>query len=107
MNDQDQTKTESGGAVASSDLLDEINCPSCYGTGEWETECCNGAGGCSCRGQVVPMGRCNVCNGSGKVPANVTPEQLKANCRAIAGLHFIGSGSRDTHSIWPNRGNFV
>ncbi len=85
----------------------EIECPSCCGSGEWKTECCNGSGGCSCHGRPVPMGRCNVCHGSGKVPEDITQEQRMANCRAIAGLHFIGSGPHGMYSIWPNRGNFV
>ena len=79
-----------------------INCPSCNGTGEWETECCNGSCGCSCRGQVVPMGQCNVCYGSGQVPEDISPEQLKANCKAIAGLCFIGSGP--SRGFWAGQG---
>lgn len=76
-------------------------CPSCHGRGEWETECCNGAGGCDCRGQVVPMGTCNVCCGTGEVPEDVTQDQLHANVRAIAGRCFIGNGP--TSGPWANR----
>lgn len=100
-------------AVTSGDLLDEIEprmmvCPSCHGSGEWETECCNGSGGCSCRGQVVLMGRCNVCSGHGEVPESISEEQRMANCRAIEGLCFIGSGP--STGIWAGegaRGHFV
>lgn len=104
---EEQRQNSDDSPVESSAGLDEIQCPSCYGTGEWETECCNGSGGCSCRGERVPMGTCNVCGGTGKVPANITQEQKMANCRAIQGLHFIGSGPSSMYSLWPNRGNFV
>ncbi len=86
---------------------DFIRCPGCCGTGEWETECCNGAGGCSCKGERIPMGRCNVCAGAGYVSKDITKEQRMANCRAIQGLHFIGSGPNGMYSLWPNRGGFV
>lgn len=84
-----------------------VTCPGCNGSGEWETECCSGAGGCSCRGEAIPMGRCNVCASTGQVPEDISQEQRMANCRAISGLHFIGSGPSGMHSIWPNRGNLV
>lgn len=65
-------------------------CDCCYG-GRWETECCNGAGGCSCNGQVIDMGPCNVCRGTGwKRPDADT----NANIRVISGLCYIGSGPR-------------
>lgn len=89
------------------EAIETLQCPSCRGTGEWEAECCNGSGGCSCRGERVPMGRCNVCYGTGRVPADISKEQLMANCRAIRGLHFLGSGPNDMYSVWPNRGHFV
>lgn len=79
-----------------------ITCPSCRGRGEWETECCNGSGGCSCRGQVIPMGTCNVCGGSGEIPEDASREQRRANCNAIAGSCFIGSGP--TTGYWANNG---
>lgn len=71
-----------------------IPCPCCEG-GRWETECCSGAGGCSCRGQRVDMGMCNVCNGYGQIEADTPPEMLRGNINAIMGNHFIGSGPRD------------
>jgi len=77
-------------------------CPNCYGTGQWETECCNGSGGCDCRGQPVPMGRCNVCGGSGEIPFDESGVNFNANCDAIRGLAFIGRGP--THGIWANMG---
>ena len=79
-----------------------MTCPSCYGTGEWEAECCNGSGGCDCRGQRVPMGTCNVCCGTGEVPEDITEEQRLANCRAISGLSFIGNGP--TRGLWADMG---
>lgn len=71
---------------------EQAKCPSCHGNGEWETECCSGAGGCDCRGQAVPMGRCNVCHGSGYVRADGVGVNTMANCDAIRGLCYIGSG---------------
>lgn len=82
-------------------MNETIPCPACDG-GRWETECCSGAGGCSCRGQVVDMGPCNVCGGTGEVPANITHEETMANCRAIAGAHFIGSGP--SSGVWAGQG---
>ena len=78
-------------------------CPGCYGSGSWETECCNGSGGCSCRGRVVEMGRCNVCGGHGYVvEGDYDP---RANLSTIRGLHFIGSGPNGMHNLWPKRGS--
>lgn len=67
-----------------------IQCPGCGGEGEWEVECCSGANGCDCHGQPVPMGRCNICNGSGYVDEN--NYDRKANIRVIQGRCFIGRG---------------
>ena len=78
-------------------------CPSCYGSGEWETECCSGAGGCSCRGGVISMGQCNVCGGKGQVPTTISDEQRMANCRVIKGLCFIGSGP--SGGVWAGEGS--
>lgn len=82
-------------------------CPSCCGTGSWETECCNGSGGCSCRGEVLDMGRCNVCGGTGSVSGvrgrDWDPD---ANLKTIRGLHFIGTGPSGMHETWPNRGGW-
>lgn len=84
----------------------KMRCPGCNGDGQFWTECCNGAGGCSCRGQIINLGSCRVCGGSGQVE----PDQMydsEANLRAIRGLHFIGSGPQD--GSWPNtnRGHIV
>lgn len=65
-------------------------CPSCYGEGRWETECCNGSGGCSCRGRTVDMGACNVCHGSGYVIDG--QYNRDANINTIKGYCFVGSG---------------
>lgn len=77
-------------------------CPGCDGSGSWETECCNGAGGCSCRGERVDMGSCNVCGGTGEVQADGS-FNASANVDAIHGYHFIGSGPSNMEGIWPNR----
>lgn len=64
-------------------------CPGCNGSGSWETECCSGAGGCSCRGQVLDMGACNVCGGRGEVQGSY---DRSANLRTMEGAAFIGTG---------------
>jgi hypothetical protein len=67
-------------------------CPVCHGDGTWETECCDGSRGCSCRGERVPMGTCNVCGGSGQVEeGNFNP---RANLEMIRGMSYTGSGPR-------------
>jgi hypothetical protein len=83
-------------------VAETMRCPSCLGSGEWETACCNGAGGCDCRGELVPMGTCNVCQGCGRVPADISKEQLRANVRSIQGLCFIGRGP--TSGMWATMG---
>jgi hypothetical protein len=67
----------------------------CCDNGQWWTECCNGAGGCDCRGQPIQMGACNVCGGTGwcRVDADT-----RANLRTIEGMCFIGSGPK---AGWP------
>lgn len=79
-----------------------IDCPSCGGRGEWESECCNGSGGCSCHGQPVNMGVCHVCRGSGQVSENISHERKMANLRSIQGACFLGSGP--STGIWANNG---
>jgi hypothetical protein len=64
-------------------------CGACCGAGSWETECCDGSRGCSCRGQVIPMGQCLACHGTGYVNED---HDKGANIRSIAGLCYIGSG---------------
>lgn len=68
-----------------------LQCTACAGRGHWAVECCNGSSGCSCRGQEVDMGPCNVCRGTGwrRLDANVL-----ANCDAIRGMCYLGSGPR-------------
>lgn len=64
----------------------------CCENGNWYAACCNGAGGCSCRGELVDMGPCHVCHGTGwKRPDADT----RANVRTIEGQCFIGSGPAD------------
>lgn len=83
-------------------MKDEFEiCPGCNGEGRWEAECCNGSGGCSCHGEPVDMGLCNVCGGSGEVPKG-KPVNTKANLEAIQGFCFIGSGPSD--GIWAGQG---
>jgi len=57
--------------------------------GRWFTECCNGAGGCSCHGQPVDMGTCHICHGTGWRRPDA---DIKANLRTIQGFCFAGSG---------------
>ena len=80
-----------------------LKCESCY-DGRVIAACCNGAGGCSCRGDFVDMGPCRVCGGSGWREDGSDP---MANVHSIAGLCFIGSGPTD--GSWPDgeRGGFV
>lgn len=78
-----------------------IDCPACGGRGQWETECCNGSGGCDCRGQPVAMGACLVCQGSGQMPKDAPREQLQANLNSIRGRCFIGNGP--TTGFWAGR----
>lgn len=56
-----------------------IRCGSCE-NGEVWVECCNGAGGCLCKGRQVFFATCAVCNGTGIVPQGADSE---ANIRAI------------------------
>lgn len=89
--------SEVKGAIKSAQLEPVIqfdSCPSCQGSGQWEAACCNGAFGCSCRGDVIPMGRCNVCNGTGSVRADGSGVDTMANVKTIEGLCYIGSGPR-------------
>lgn len=55
-------------------------CPLCHGDGRCLTECCSGAYGCPCSGQVLDLGPCHGCNGYGVGEA---PVDLDANLRAI------------------------
>lgn len=79
-----------------------ISCPGCGGSGQWLSECCDGSGGCSCRGQIVPMGCCNVCHGEGSVVEG--EHNAMANVAAIAGLCFLGTGPSDGWSHAPRGG---
>jgi hypothetical protein len=86
-------------------MSDSICCPGCGGDGRFLSECCNGSGGCSCRGEVVDLGACRVCHGSGRVVEG--EYDRAANRNVIAGLHFLGSGPSGMHGLWPNRGYLV
>jgi len=72
-----------------------IRCRYCEG-GHWYTECCNGAGGCDCGGQVIDMGTCNVCNGKGWHRPDA---DTRANLKTIQGRCFIGSGPNGWYKI--------
>lgn len=74
-----------------------VPCEMCEG-GQWEVECCNGAGGCDCRGERVPMGRCNVCNGTGM---RAWDANKMANVETIRGRCFIGRGP--TTGYWAGK----
>lgn len=69
-----------------------VPCEACNGSGRWETECCNGSGGCDCGGQVLDMGNCNVCGGSGMRKPDA---DVMANVNAIRGLCYIGAGPQE------------
>lgn len=69
-------------------------CQACGGRGSWETECCNGAHGCPCRGGRVDMGSCRACGGVGFVqPGHQSPA---ANANYIMSNHisYPGGGPR-------------
>jgi len=74
-----------------------IKCRNCI-DGRWETECCSGANGCDCRGQVIDMGICKVCGGAGYHDENA---DTKANIKTIQGRCFIGSGP--TSGYWAGK----
>jgi len=76
-------------------------CPNCI-DGRWETECCNGSGGCDCQGKPLDMGPCNVCGGTGKLPDDDSQVNYQANLEKIRGLCFIGSGP--TRGMWAGQG---
>jgi hypothetical protein len=78
-----------------------IPCPSCYGEGTWETECCSGAGGCSCKGQPVDMGACNVCHGTGYVDENNHNARANSDYIMSRGACFAGSGP--TSGFWAGK----
>jgi len=79
-------------------------CRGCGGDGRFLTECCDGTGGCSCRGEIVDLGSCRECGGYGQIVAGTYSGK---NRDAIRGLHFIGSGPDSMHDIWPNRGHLI
>lgn len=70
----------------------EITCPSCYGQGSWEAECCNGSGGCSCRGHAVNMGRCHTCHGRGILIKGEYNPHANSDFIMNSGACFLGSG---------------
>ncbi len=76
-----------------------VFCEACNGMGHWEAECCNGSGGCSCQGQPVNMGVCNVCGGTGK--RHIDADRM-ANVKDLKGCCFIGSGP--TTGYWATKG---
>lgn len=77
-----------------------VMCAACNGSGTWETECCNGWGGCSCRGGLVAMGPCRGCGGRGEVP--IEHNDPGANTRWLYSTRacFIGSGPASGY--WAN-----
>jgi hypothetical protein len=76
-------------------------CPSCYGEGRWEAECCNGMGGCSCRGRAVDMGTCHVCHGRGYVIEGSYNSRANSDFIMRSGACFIGSGP--TSGYWAGK----
>lgn len=79
----------------------EKTCPSCLGDGYWMAECCGAQGGCSCNGQPINMGCCNVCHGTGKVIDGQYDE--RANLRTIEGYGYIGDGGNNPIAPAMNR----
>lgn len=79
------------------DEIELIKCEQCIG-GRLALECCNGANGCSCKGEVVDMGDCNVCGGSGWHRQDT---DTLSNIKAIQGRCFIGSGP--TRGYWMDK----
>lgn len=79
----------------------KIECPSCFGEGRWEAECCNGTGGCSCHGMPVDMGTCRVCGGSGKVIEGKHNPSANADFIMTSGACFLGSGP--TSGFWADK----
>ena len=72
------------------DLESEASiCRACLGAGEWFSECCDGSRGCSCRGQVIAMGQCLACGGTGQIGDGY---RASANIDSIRGRCYIGSG---------------
>lgn len=78
-----------------------IICPSCYGQGTWETECCNGSGGCSCGGGLVDMGTCQVCRGEGRVIEGRHNPRANSDFIMRSGACFAGSGP--TSGYWAGK----
>lgn len=75
-------------------------CKYCNGSGRWETECCNGADNCSCRGDTVDMGECRVCCGTGKLESG--KEYRNLNAESIQGMCFIGTSLTGRTGFWRN-----
>lgn len=78
---------------------EQVPCRSCV-NGRWEAECCNGSGGCSCRGERVDMGTCHVCHGTG---FHAPDANTRANADFIrrSGACFLGSGP--STGYWAGR----
>lgn len=81
--------------VSETQCQEEERCPGCLGSGRFESACCNGANGCSCRGDIVDMGACRVCGGRGQVVAGQF--NPRANLESIAGMMYLGTGPRSGH----------
>ncbi len=79
-------------------------CPSCNGSGRLVTECCNGAGGCSCKGDLVDIGICRVCNGYGYVvKGHYDPN---ANSKFIRATRMCFAGSGPTTGYWADKPSY-
>lgn len=82
-------------------MAETITCPGCYGSGCWQTECCDGSGGCSCGGGLVDMGRCNVCGGYGRVTEGEFNARANVDVILNGGYCFAGSGP--TSGYWADK----
>jgi len=78
-----------------------ITCEGCQGTGRLITECCNGHDGCSCKGGLVDVGICRVCNGHGYTDSEHCDMKANVNYLKFTGACFAGSGP--TKGYWQGK----
>lgn len=82
--------------VFDDDGTELVKCEMCE-NGVWWSECCNGAEGCSCQGQPVNMGTCNVCGGKGFRKPNANKN---ANSDYIRRNRMLFAGSGPVRGYW-------
>jgi hypothetical protein len=71
---------ESNGFVSNGPycMTDQETCCMCNGSGQHWTECCSGYK-CSCGGQLIMIGACPGCNGTGFAPQEVAEAGMRAH----------------------------